>query len=149
MPATEVNKTDAINWMQTCQARGLTDILTPMQDAIATLESDESTALPYVFLLTDGAVENGREICLFLKSEARVKTRIMTLGIGGNCNNYFLMMAAQVGRGFCEIALGSDRIYPQMTHLLEMANVPVLTDVGLDLPGVDQCEIYPFPVPDF
>jgi len=99
-------------------------------------------------LLTDGAVENEREICLFLKSEARVKTRIMTLGIGGYCNYYFLMMAAQVGRGFCEIALGSDRIYPQMTHLLEMANVPVLTDVGLDLPGVDQCEIYPFPVPD-
>ena len=35
-----------------------------------------------------------------------------------------------------------------MTHLVEMASLPVLTDVAVDIDGVDQCEIYPFPIPD-
>jgi hypothetical protein len=29
-----------------------------------------------------------------------------------------------------------------------MANCPVLTDVSIDIEGVDECEIYPFPIPD-
>lgn len=29
-----------------------------------------------------------------------------------------------------------------------MANCPVLTDVSIDIEGVEECEIYPFPIPD-
>ena len=35
-----------------------------------------------------------------------------------------------------------------MTHLCEMASVPILTDVMLDIEGVDDCELYPFPIQD-
>lgn len=36
----------------------------------------------------------------------------------------------------------------QINHLVQMANCPVLTDVSIDIEGVDECEIYPFPIPD-
>jgi hypothetical protein len=29
-----------------------------------------------------------------------------------------------------------------------MANTPVLTDVSIEIDGVDECELYPFPIPD-
>ena len=70
------------------------------------------------------------------------------LAAGAHCNYYFLQMVAMVGRGYSEIAYSPDKIVSQITQLLTMANVPVLTDVSLDIDGVEECELYPFPVPD-
>jgi hypothetical protein len=72
----------------------------------------------------------------------------MTMGIGAHCNYYFLKMAATMAKGFCEIAYVPEKITSQISYLVQMASVPVLTDVELDIDGVDACELYPFPVPD-
>ena len=150
--ASESNKQQACAWIDSITARGLTDILTPLKSALAALESmPVNTAaganVPFVFLITDGCVRDEREICHYL-AETRRRTRIMTLGIGEYCNHYFLQMMAMMGHGFCEIALEPDKIYRQITHLVEMANTPVLTDVSIEIDGVDDCELYPFPIPD-
>lgn len=117
-PASMQNKQSAQYWIDEIQARGTTDIMTPLQASIASLESmpvntDAGMCLPFVFLLTDGAVSNEREICQYLQ-ESRRRTRVMTLGIGEFCNYYFLQMMAQMGLGFCELALQTDKIYQQV-----------------------------------
>ena len=103
--------------------------MTPLQSSITALESTPvNTAvgmcIPFVFLITDGAVRDEREICQYL-AESRRRTRVMTLGIGEYCNHYFLQMMALMGHGFCEIALNPDKIYRQINHLVQMANCPV------------------------
>lgn len=56
----------AQNWIAgSVVARGLTDILTPLQQAIQMLQGVQG--VPYVFLLTDGAVENERDIARYLQ----------------------------------------------------------------------------------
>lgn len=116
--ASMANKQQAHNWIDGIQARGTTDIMTPLQTSVTALENmpvntDAGMCLPFVFLLTDGAVQNEREICQYLE-QSRRRTRVMTLGIGQYCNYYFLQMMALMGRGFCELALQPDTIYQQV-----------------------------------
>ena len=84
--ADKAAKAQAQQWVGQIQARGLTDILTPLQSALQTLEgtpvnTSAGMSIPFIFLMTDGAVDNEREICHFLSSQQR-RTRIMTMGIG-------------------------------------------------------------------
>jgi len=41
-----------------------------------------------------------------------------------------------------------DKIYTKISHLIKMASIPVLTDITVDIKGVSNCEIFPYPVPD-
>lgn len=120
-PASTENKQNAHFWIDEIRARGTTDIMTPLQASITALENmpvntDAGMCLPFVFLLTDGAVSNEREICQYLQ-QSRRRTRVMTLGIGEYCNYYFLQMMALMGHGFCELALQPDKIYQQVRSL--------------------------------
>ena len=120
-PASTENKQNAHFWIDEIRARGTTDIMTPLQASITALENmpvntDAGMCLPFVFLLTDGAVSNEREICQYLQ-QSRRRTRVMTLGIGEYCNYYFLQMMALMGHGFCELALQPDKIYQQVKSL--------------------------------
>jgi len=41
-----------------------------------------------------------------------------------------------------------DKIYTKISHLIKMASIPVLTDISIDINGVSNCEIFPYPIPD-
>jgi len=41
-----------------------------------------------------------------------------------------------------------ERIFSQIMQLLNMAAVPVLTGVTLEMSGIENVELYPFPIPD-
>ena len=80
--ATAINKQQAGFWIDSIKARGLTDIMTPLQSSVVALESTPvNTAvgmcIPFVFLITDGAVRDEREICQYL-AESRRRTRIVS-----------------------------------------------------------------------
>lgn len=69
--ASPENVRNAKQWMsETVTARGLTDILTPLQIALGML--DQARGVPYVFLLTDGAVKNERDIAQYLQVSSTV-----------------------------------------------------------------------------
>ncbi len=60
--------------------------------------------VPYVFLLTDGAVDNERSICRHLEAyQARppapgtMHARVSTFAIGPFCNHFFLKQLAASG----------------------------------------------------
>eukprot|EP00164_Ancoracysta_twista_P000880 GFYU01001157.1.p1 GENE.GFYU01001157.1~~GFYU01001157.1.p1 ORF type:complete len:822 (+),score=264.25 GFYU01001157.1:181-2466(+) len=135
----------AKNWLNQVHPGGTTDILTPINIAMSMLS--RPVGVPAILLITDGAVRNEREICQFVHSQ-KSATRISTFGIGPYCNAFFLKMLAQIGRGFSDVALFSERIYQQMSNLLQMTESPILTDVSVGVQGLKSCDLYPFPIPD-
>eukprot|EP00456_Euglypha_rotunda_P021248 TRINITY_DN1829_c0_g1_i2.p1 TRINITY_DN1829_c0_g1~~TRINITY_DN1829_c0_g1_i2.p1 ORF type:complete len:319 (+),score=40.06 TRINITY_DN1829_c0_g1_i2:78-1034(+) len=141
----------AMSWVNLHAPKGgLTDIFSPMQWAVKLLnEAVESKVpgLPFIFLLTDGAVKNERDICKWAKTSAG-HVRLLTFGIGSYCNWYFLKQLAEIGRGFNANVVYQEQIYWQVSNLLRMASVPVLTNITLDMDGIESVDLYPNPVPD-
>ena len=152
VPASGANVGAASAWLAGINARGLTDIATPLDLARGMLAN--TYGVPFIFLVTDGAVSNEQDICRAAmgpggrgKEVQQSPIRIFTLGIGPYCNAYFLKMLATIGRGYSERVFHSSEIEPKMHKLLSIASVPVLSDVAVRI-AVSDCEIYPFPIPD-
>ncbi len=57
-------------------------------------------------------------------------------------------MLSQIGRGFSDVVIYKERIYSQILQLLNMAATPILTNVSLEMTGLANVELYPFPIPD-
>jgi len=161
VPASGDNINAAKGWIQGhCTARGTTDILTPLQGAVAILSKRPApNAVPLIYVVTDGAVENEREICSYMQEVMlapppeglMTHPRVCTFGIGRYCNHYFLKMLSQIGKGLCDAAYTDEMVGSQMTALIKASKTPVLTDVEIGIPGAGQnskVEVYPFPVPD-
>ena len=74
--------------------------------------------------------------------------RVSTFGIGPYCNHAFLKMLATVGKGQYNQALKMADIKVKMCKMLESACKPILTDITLGVAGLEDVELYPFPIPD-
>lgn len=143
----------ARGFIQANPARGGTNIKTPLIWAIDTLlMNKEPGRVPFVILITDGAVRDEKEIVQeVMKNKANVENqvRILTFGIGQHCNWYFLKMLGLKSQGWSSGALVAEKLQPKMTALIERASQPVLInpDIHIDLPP-QNIERVPETVPD-
>ncbi|KAK7265454.1 hypothetical protein RJT34_33074 [Clitoria ternatea] len=131
---------------------GGTNISHPLNMAIEMLPSSQKS-VPIIFLVTDGTVEDERQICAMVKNHMTngesICPRIYTFGIGSFCNHYFLKMLATIGRGQYDAALDVDLIEPRMLTLFDKASSLVLANVKLDiLDDLVELEVYPSHIPD-
>ena len=156
IPGAPDNVEKACAWIRNLKVNGLTDIMSPVKHAYQVLCNAQLQApggLPQIVLVTDGAVNNERDICHFAqemqKDPVGKQVRISCVGIGGYCNSAFLRILAGIGRGFCDIALDQGTIETKMARIMQAIARPVLTDVQLQLPSnLQGVEIFPNPVPD-
>lgn len=157
--ATNEAKDAALRWVNVnCQARGTTDIMTPLARALELFSAQPNPgAVPMVFVITDGAVEDEREICTFVErafknggaDPAAMLPRVNTFGIGRYANHYFLKMLAGIGRGMNGAAYSPETVEKKMFDLLRASKTPILTNIAVGIPQSAQgVEILPFPVPD-
>lgn len=148
-PASNANIYQAKAWIQQHQARGLTDIKTPMDWALQVLNSNnqERNRMQFVVLVTDGAVSNEHEIVLSTEKQSQ-DIRVLTFGIGRYCNWYFLKMLALKTRGWSSGAVSAQDIDERMNRLIDSANTPILRDVQLDISSINYAELYPPRIPD-
>ncbi|KAK2982220.1 hypothetical protein RJ640_009152 [Escallonia rubra] len=133
-------------------AGGGTNILLALNQAIEML-SGTRNSLPVIFLVTDGSVEDERNICDVVKrhasSQGSLSPRIYTFGIGTFCNHYFLRMLALIGRGQHDAAYDADLIEARFEGLCARALSTVVANItigGLD--DLDGVEVYHSHVPD-
>ncbi|KAL1339415.1 hypothetical protein AAHE18_U034700 [Arachis hypogaea] len=154
-PATVEKLLSATKWVEaTFIANGGTNILNPLTQAMKLFQnSTASDSIPLIFLVTDGTVENERQICNFVKScltnGQPVRTpRLCTLGIGLHCNHYFLQMLAQIGRGHYDAAFDLDSISFRMQRLFRTASSVIVSDITLGGLGLDSVELFPPYIPD-
>lgn len=129
-----------------------TNISTPLDQAIR-LVSKTGAVLPIIFLVTDGTVEDEKNICHSMKShlmkEGLTSPRIGTFGIGSYCNHYFLKMLAEIGRGYYDAAFDIDSINLRMERFIDNASSVILSDITIDaLEHLDSLELYSLHLPD-
>ncbi|KAJ3673168.1 hypothetical protein LUZ60_006542 [Juncus effusus] len=155
VPATEEMVQNANDWMRTSLVpKGGTDISRPLNQVVEMIGNVKG-ALPNIFLVTDGSVEEERDICSNLKNQLKnsgsISPRISTFGIGSFSNHYFLRTLALIGRGHYDSAYDTDSIEGQMRTWFRRASRTILADVTIDAfdnLNDSEFEIYPQNVPD-
>lgn len=87
--------------------------------------------IPLVFLITDGCVNNEKEIVNWGKTSAG-SVRVFTLGIGPYCNKYFLKMLSMWTRGYNEHTMDTKNIGHKILGLMSKTIVPVCMNVEIE-----------------
>ncbi|KAL8458724.1 hypothetical protein ACS0TY_036292 [Phlomoides rotata] len=152
-PATKETIEKASEWIEmNFVAEGGTNISDPLNQAID-MFSKAGDSLPIIFLITDGAVEDEKDICDAMRGHLMkgdlATPRICTFGIGSYCNHYFLQMLAQIGRGYYDAAFDLGSINSRMERLVSHATSVILADIKIDaLKDLNSLEIHPVHIPD-
>ncbi|KAM3254208.1 hypothetical protein ACQJBY_047998 [Aegilops geniculata] len=128
---------NAINWMNlNFVAQGGTDIMHPLTEALALLSNSDG-ALPQIFLVTDGSVEDERNICHTVKTQltnkGSISPRISTFGLGSYCNHYFLRMLASIGKGHYDAAFDTGSIEGRILQWFQKASSTIVADISIDV----------------
>ncbi|KAJ7963305.1 putative Inter-alpha-trypsin inhibitor heavy chain-related [Quillaja saponaria] len=151
--ATKEKILNATLWVDTnFIAKGSTNMMLPLTEAIK-LFRKSADSVPLIFLVTDGTVEDEREICNFVKgyvtSGESFSPRLCTFGIGSYCNHYFLQMLAQIGRGHYDAAYDTDTIGSRMQLFFTTALSIIVANITVDaLEDFDSLELFPNHIPD-
>ncbi|CAH9118576.1 unnamed protein product [Cuscuta europaea] len=145
--ATKETIENAAQWINiNFVANGSTCFLPALDQAIKVV-SKCSHSIPIIFIITDGAVEDEREICEVIRDNLTKvgsnSPRICTFGIGYYCNHYFLQMVASIGRGYHDAAYDIETICPRLERLFESSSSAILVDIKVDalqyLDSVETC----------
>nr|XP_029123844.1 von Willebrand factor A domain-containing protein DDB_G0292740 isoform X2 [Elaeis guineensis] len=152
-PVTEVKVENAHEWIcKTVVAGGGTNIMHPLNEAIDLLSYAQDSA-PHIFLITDGSVEDERDICSTMRTHVAkrgsMSPRISTFGVGSYCNHYFLRMLSSISKGQYDAAYDPDLIESRMQRWFMRASSPIVMNITVDIfKHLDEVEVYPSHIPD-
>ncbi|KAB1996906.1 hypothetical protein ES319_D13G263500v1, partial [Gossypium barbadense] len=131
---------------------GSTNLFIPLEKA-ADMLSNTRGSIPMTFLVTDGSVEDERNICHWMQkrltNQGVLCPSIHTFGIGSFCNHYFLRMLAMIGQGEYGATFDLDSIKVQMNKLFSKGLSTVHANITID--AFDDCEeieVYSSRIPD-
>ncbi|GAA1019332.1 VIT domain-containing protein [Acrocarpospora pleiomorpha] len=142
--ATDRNRYRAVEHLSRLDARGGTEILAPMEEALRLLgdtERDPNRDRVMV-LVTDGQVGNEDEIVERVGAKITVDSgiRIHAVGIDRAVNAGFLGRLALLGSGRCELVESEDRLDEAMEHIHRRIGSPLVTDLTLSAADLDLVE---------
>ncbi|TDC94923.1 VWA domain-containing protein [Nonomuraea deserti] len=132
--ASDRNRYRAVEHLARVDARGGTELLEPLLQAVALLGA-ASERDRVVVLVTDGQVGNEDQI-LEQAGGALSAMRVHTVGIDRAVNAGFLGRLAGLGAGRCELVESEDRLDAAMEQIHRRIGAPLVTDLsikGLDL----------------
>ncbi|ACZ85702.1 VIT domain-containing protein [Streptosporangium roseum] len=132
--ASDRNRYRAVEHLARLEARGGTEMLAPLEQAVALLS--ESGRDRVLVLVTDGQV--GNEDQILERIGARLAgVRVHTVGIDRAVNAGFLGRLAGLGSGRCELVESEDRLDEAMEHIHRRIGAPLVTDLSLKADGLD------------
>jgi len=144
-PVNPRNVRRAIDWVQSLQARGGTEMAAALRLALD--GSDDGARVRQVVFLTDGAV--GNEEALFRLIRERLgDTRLFTVGIGSAPNSHFMSKAAQLGRGTFTYIGRIEEVQAKMAALFAKLESPVLKGLEVRWPDGVRAQAWPARLPD-
>ncbi|GLW21126.1 inter-alpha-trypsin inhibitor domain-containing protein [Microbispora amethystogenes] len=139
---TDRNRYRAVEHLARLGARGGTEMLAPLEEALRLL-GERDDGLPgepardrVLVLVTDGQVGNEDEI-LERVGPRLGGTRVHTVGIDRAVNAGFLGRLALLGSGRCELVESEDRLDEAMEHIHRRIGSPLVTDVSVRAEDVD------------
>lgn len=137
---TPENRTKALNYLQSLQARGGT-WMGPAIETVCTNPAPENR-LRIVTFMTDGYVGNDFEIVSLVK-KLRGKSRWFPFGTGNSVNRFLLDNMARVGGGEVEYILLNSAGEQVAKKFYDRIASPVLTDISLSYSGIVLEEVFP------
>jgi Ca-activated chloride channel family protein len=140
---------DAINWIQSMEASGGTDINLALTSALDLADTERPTT---ILFLTDGLATEGEvdteDILDNLEEEASPNVRIFTFGVGDDVDTFLLDAIVRDFRGAGSYVRPDERIDEEVSSLYNKISAPVLTDIDLDFGDVRVDLLYPTQLPD-
>ncbi len=141
------NKRIALARIAALEAGGGTEMRNALElalqaDRLAALFGTENdTLLRQVIFITDGDVDNERELFRYIETHLGDR-RLFTVGIGSAPNRFFMQQAARAGRGTATFIRDTAEVKQRIDTLLKKIALPALTDITPQVQG-EQVEIYP------
>jgi Ca-activated chloride channel family protein len=132
--ASDRNRFRAVEHLSRADARGGTELLTPLVQGLELLRGSEGRDRVLV-LVTDGQVGNEDQIVQEVAA-AIGPTRIHTIGIDRAVNAGFLGRLATLGAGRAELVESEDRLDEAMDHIHRRIGAPLVTGLRVTASGV-------------
>ena len=140
---------DAIRWVSDLEATGGTDINRALLEAMNMVDPDRAT---YVLFLTDGLPTEGEtemaDILDNVQEAAPDNVRLFTFGVGYDVDTVLLDSLVQNHHGSSAYVEPGERLDEAVSDFYTRVSTPLLTDVELEIEGVEVEEVYPQPLPD-
>jgi Ca-activated chloride channel family protein len=127
--ASDRNRYRAVEHLSRVDARGGTELLEPLRQAIALLGA-RTERERVVVLVTDGQVGNEDQV-LEQAGGPLSAMRVHTVGIDRAVNAGFLGRLAGLGAGRCELVESEDRLDAAMEQIHRRIGAPLVTDLSL------------------
>ena len=143
VPVNENSISNAHNFINSLNANGGTKALEPLKHAM--MMNPIKDKIKMILFITDGDVGYERKVFDIVESYLG-KSRLFSIGIGTAPNGHLLEKVSQKGRGTYTYINNINHVDEKMKELLNKIDMPVLTDIRLDLNN--QVELYPNPLPD-
>ena len=145
VPATRENVERALEYLDTLQGEGGTEMLTGIRAALD--RPRDPGRLRLVGLLTDGYIGNENEV---LGEVRRIlgHARLFALGIGASVNRALLESLAEEGRGAALFLAPREDAEALVERFVKRLGTPVLTDLRLSWEGIDVDDLEPSLPPD-
>ncbi len=135
----------ALRYIDKLRARGGTAILESLQLSLGQFEDDER--LKMVFFATDGlptiGEQQGDAILAAVRKANRSEARIFTFGEGLQVNARMLDLLAYENQGDVDYILPSEDIATKIARYFDKVGSPLLTDLEVEVDGVEVSEVYP------
>jgi Ca-activated chloride channel family protein len=132
--ATDRHRYRAVEHLARADARGGTELLTPLRTGLGLL-SDSTGRDRVLVLVTDGQVGNEDQIVREV-SPSIGATRVHTVGIDRAVNAGFLGRLAALGAGRAELVESEDRLDEAMEHIHRRIGAPVVTSLAVSAEGL-------------
>jgi Ca-activated chloride channel family protein len=141
----------ADGWVGALEARGGTAIEEALATALKML--DPKSARPaYVVFITDGAPTIGERdpdrLLDGVKKQMPANARIFCVGVGEDLNSYLVDKLADDHRGAREYVTGNEDVEQKISAFYDKIAFPVMTDLKLELVGLEALDVYPKTLPD-
>lgn len=133
--ASDRNRYRAVEHLARVDARGGTELLAPLRQALALLGGAQDGRDAVVVLVTDGQVGNEDQILRPLVGGIR-GVRIHTVGIDRAVNAGFLGRLAGMGGGRCELVESEDRLDEAMDAIHRRIGAPLAYGLRLTAEGL-------------
>ena len=142
------NRYRAVEHLARVDARGGTELLAPLREALALLRGSEGRDAVLV-LVTDGQVGNEDQVLRELSGDLR-GVRVHTVGVDRAVNAGFLHRLAGAGGGRCELVESEDRLDVAMADIHRRIGAPLVRGLRLQPNGLAAVEdtVAPARLPD-
>jgi len=145
VPATPENVRRALQYIEGTSAGGGTMMLEGLSKAL-TAPADESRHR-YVVFLTDGFIGNDVEVLGALQRMLG-NSRVFAMGVGPSVNRYLMDHMAKLGRGAVAYLDLKENAEEAMATFFGAVSHPAMTDLAIDLGGVEAKDVFPKRLPD-